>query len=118
MSDLLRWFGEQSEAVKLALIGLIGGISAGFWAAVKEWRKPVLNAAPVTAVTTPTAPRATDDPLMLLLSEVAALNVNVAELLNVTRDGTTGQAQRVDKVLTAIVDLAHQIERLRDKIAD
>lgn len=117
MSDLLRWFGEQSEAVKLALIGLFGGVSAGFWAAVKEWRKPVLAAQPPQVVTTQTAPRSADDPVLLLLNEVAAMNVNLAELLAVTREATTGQASRVDKVLDAIVDLAHQIERLRDKIA-
>ena len=116
MSDLLRWFGEQSDAVKIALIGLFGGISASFWAAVKEWRKPVLNA-PAKAVTTPTAPRSEDDPLLLLLSEVAAMNVVLNELLTVTRDGVAGQGQRVDKVLTAVVELSHQIERLRDKIA-
>lgn len=116
VSDLLRWFGEQSEAVKLGILGLLGGFSAGFWAFVRELRKPVL-ALPVNH-TTSTAPSKADDPTLLLLAEVTAINTNLALLLAATKSQTEAQDGRIDKVLSAITELAHQVERLRDRIKD
>lgn len=110
MSDLLRWFGEQSEAVKLALIAGVTGIFGGFWAAVKELRKPVLNSQPVANVTTVTAPRAQDDPVLLLLAEVAAINAGLAELINLIRND--------DETRDAITELKNEIYLLRSVLSN
>jgi len=116
VSDLLRWFGEQSEAVKLALIGLTGGVSAGFWAAIREWKKPVLNAQPAVVHTTATAPRAADDPVLLLLNEVAAMNVCLAQLLAVTVAQEPSQSARTANVIEEITALKSEIYLLRNII--
>ena len=104
MSDLLRWFGEQSEAVKLALIAAVTGVFGGFWAAMRELRKPVLAS---QVSTTATAPRAQDDPVLLLLAEVSAINVNLSQLIALVRD---------DEVKDAITELKNEIYLLRNSL--
>jgi len=116
VSDLLRWFGEQSEAVKLALIGLLGGISAGFWTVIKEWRKPILHVPVPVQHTTITAPNAEDNPTLLLLAEVAAMNVNLAQLLAVTVAQEPTQAARTANVIEEISSLKNEIYLLRNII--
>lgn len=114
MSDLFRWFGEQSETVKLTLLGMLSGMGLFVGAILKEWRKPVLTAVPNN--TTATAPSSSDDPTLLLLAEVSAINVNLGLLLNATKSQIEAQDNRIDKVLGAITELAHQVERLRDML--
>jgi len=115
VSDLLQWFGEQSEAVKLGILGLLGGISAGFWGVMAAWRKPVLAAVP-TGNTTVTAPRSADDPVMMLLNEVSAMNVTLAALLAASRDTETGQNERIEKVVDHIKELTNELYLLRNSL--
>lgn len=109
--SLLQWFGEQTEAVKLALIALFGGGVAGVWGTVKMAKLPVL-AAPVVN-TTATAPRAADDPMLLLLAEVSAINASLAVMTAATKEGTEAVKGRTEgnmQILRQIEELCERLE--------
>lgn len=110
MSQYLQWFGEQTEAVKLGLLTLAGGFVAGLWTTIREWRKPVLGVA--TSHTTATAPRASDDPLLLLLAEVSAINASLAVMTAATKEGTEAVIGRTEGNMMIL----RQIEELCDKL--
>lgn len=101
---LLQWFGEQSEAVKLALIGLVSAFGAGVFGIFKEWRKPVLDAKSPT----PVAVRPSDDdPFVLLAASVEGMNFALAEI---KRSIDTGAARHED--------LISHIEKLNEELRD
>lgn len=110
MSQLLQWFGEQTEAIKLALIAVVSGGVAGVWGTVKMAKMPVL--APPVVNTTATAPRAADDPMLLLLAEVSAINASLAILTAATKEGTEAVVGRTEGNMRIL----HQIEQLCDRL--
>ena len=116
MSDLIRWFGEQSDTVKIAILGPVTAFVVGFWAALKEWKMPVLKAPAVATVTAANAPRSVDDPMMLMLNELAAMNVNLAALLALTKAAEADQDERIDKVVERIKDLTNELYLLRQSL--
>lgn len=77
---VVEWFGQQTEAVKLALIALVSAFGAGVFGVIKEGRKPVLaNSAPAAA-TSAGAPRSADDPLILLTNSIEGLAFQFSEM--------------------------------------
>lgn len=115
MSDLLHWFGEQSDAIKLALIGMFTGIFGGVFAVMREWGKPVLKVpAPAQSVTTTTAPRSADDPVLLLLNEVAAINAGLAQLIAITKKDSADR----EAIADLITELKNEMYLLRSVISN
>jgi hypothetical protein len=106
---LLQWFGEQSEAVKLAIIGMISAIGAGAFGIVREWRKPVLDARPAPVVTRP----ADDDPVMLLAQAQEATNFALAEIKAGQALGNATVVSHLEKITDELRDIRLEIVRGR-----
>jgi len=103
---LLQWFGEQSEAVKLAMIGVVSAVGAGVFGVLKEWRKPVLTAAP------PASTGKTIDPDEMIAHAVEGISVHLATITKLLNEG----ADR-DKVSVALLEkLLVEVRDVREEI--
>lgn len=104
---LLQWFGEQSEAVKLALIGLTSAAGAGVFGIVKEWRKPVLDAKP--AAPPPAVGQNAEDPLELLANAQEATNFALAEIKSEQGHANTTVIALLEKIHDELRDVRQEI---------
>lgn len=111
---LLQWFGEQPETVKLAIIAFVTGVFGGVLSILKEWRKPVLIGSPAKGSTSANAPATADDPALLLLAEITAMNFKLSELIATVKQQEPSQNDRIGKVLTEINELTSEIYLLRN----
>lgn len=109
---LLQWFGEQSEAVKLALIGLASAFGAGVFGIVKEWRKPVLDAKPAAPV--PAAGQPGEDPLELLANAQEATNFALAEIKSEQGHANSSVINLLEKIHDELRDVRQEIAIARE----
>lgn len=108
---LLQWFGEQSEAVKLALIGLASAFGAGLFGIAKEWRKPVLDAKPQAS--TPSG-LGGDDPVELLASAQEATNFALAEMKSEQGHANASVISHLEKINDELRDIRQEIVVARE----
>jgi len=101
-----QWFSEQSEAVKLAMIGVVTALVAGVLSVVKEWRKPVLNAQPRQST------GAVIDPDMAMADAVEGLGVHLANITKLLNEGAARDVTSVallEKLLVEVRDVREEI---------
>lgn len=108
---LLQWFGEQSEAVKLALIGLIAGGAAGARAIWLEWRKPVLAHS-----TTPGAPVEAPSLDAAILDELAGIQLQLATIAGTLKSGDDSQKDQVRAILDKLDHVAEEVRDVREEV--
>lgn len=108
---LLQWFGEQSEAVKLALIGLLAGGAAGLRAVWVEWRRPVLQHS-----TTPGSAPALAPIESAIIDELAGIQFQLAEISKTLKDGVGDQKDQVKTILEKLGHVAEEVRDVREEV--
>jgi hypothetical protein len=110
----LQWFGEQSEAVKLALIGLVSAFGAGVFGIVKEWRKPVLDARPAPP---PKSVQGGEDPIELLTNAQEATNFALAEIRSEQNHANDRLIDQLEKINDELRNIRQEVVVAREVYA-
>lgn len=114
----IQWFGEQSDTVKLGFLGFAGGIFTGLFSIFKAKSEAVSPVMPEGGSTSASAPASADDPALLILAEVVAMNIKFSEVIVAMKEQDPAQNARIAKVVEEINELTSEIYLLRNMMSN